>query len=47
MMSILIKGCVVSNEDIFIDIMPVAWELLLESDQQLVGSAGKSLNQML
>lgn len=39
--SMLLKGSVDAPEDIFIDVIPVAWELLLESDQQLASTAGK------
>ncbi|KAK6643812.1 hypothetical protein RUM43_000075 [Polyplax serrata] len=38
-LSVLVKGAVVLTEDLFIDIMPVAWELLLESDQEVAATA--------
>lgn len=38
-LSVLVKGAVVLTEDLFIDIIPVAWELLLESDQEVAASA--------
>ncbi|XP_050045385.1 protein unc-80 homolog [Dermacentor andersoni] len=34
-LSMLIKGTVVATEETFIEAMPIAWELLLENDQQL------------
>uniref|UniRef100_A0A8D9ERC4 Protein unc-80 homolog n=1 Tax=Cacopsylla melanoneura TaxID=428564 RepID=A0A8D9ERC4_9HEMI len=34
----LIKGAVVLTEDQFSDILPIAWELLLESNQELVAT---------
>lgn len=34
-LSMLIKGTVVASEETFIEAMPIAWELLLEGDQQL------------
>lgn len=39
-LSTLIKGTVVANEETFVEVMPIAWELLLESDQQLAAVAG-------
>lgn len=35
----LIKGAVVLTEDQFCDILPIVWELLLESNQELVATA--------
>uniref|UniRef100_T1IVG6 Uncharacterized protein n=1 Tax=Strigamia maritima TaxID=126957 RepID=T1IVG6_STRMM len=37
--SLIIKGAVVLQEDVLVNILPVAWELLLETDQQLAGCA--------
>lgn len=37
--SMLVKGAVVLSEELFIDIIPVAWELLLEADQEVAASA--------
>lgn len=37
--SLLVKGAVVLSEDLFIDIIPVAWELLLEADQEVAASS--------
>ncbi|XP_014469276.1 PREDICTED: protein unc-80 homolog isoform X4 [Dinoponera quadriceps] len=35
----LIKGAVVMTEDQFVEVLPVAWELLLESNQEVAASA--------
>ena len=35
----LLKGAVVMSEELFIDIIPVAWELLLEMNQEVAASA--------
>ncbi|KAK0161490.1 hypothetical protein PV327_009955 [Microctonus hyperodae] len=35
----LVKGAVVISEDLFVDILPIAWELLLESNQEVAASA--------
>ncbi|XP_031838288.1 unc80, NALCN channel complex subunit isoform X6 [Nomia melanderi] len=35
----LVKGAVVMTEELFIDVLPVAWELLLESNQEVAASA--------
>ncbi|XP_032667273.1 protein unc-80 homolog isoform X11 [Odontomachus brunneus] len=35
----LIKGAVVMTEDLFVDVLPAAWELLLESNQEVAASA--------
>ncbi|XP_066582663.1 protein unc-80 homolog [Prorops nasuta] len=35
----LVKGAVVMTEEMFVDILPVAWELLLESNQEVAASA--------
>ena len=40
-MAILTKAAPVLNVEHFIDIMPVSWELMLESDQELAAAAGK------
>ena len=42
-MGILTKAAPTLTEDNFIDIMPVAWELMLESDQELAAAAGECL----
>ena len=43
-MGILTKAAPTLSEDNFIDIMPVAWELMLESDQELAAAAGEYLH---
>ncbi|XP_067205239.1 protein unc-80 homolog isoform X2 [Linepithema humile] len=35
----LIKGAVIMPEDLFVEVLPVAWELLLESNQEVAASA--------
>lgn len=35
----LIKGAVVVSDDLFVEVLPVAWELLLESNQEVAASA--------
>lgn len=35
----LVKGAVVVSDDLFVDVLPVAWELLLESNQEVCASA--------
>ena len=40
-MSIISKAAPILSEDSFIDMLPVAWELILENDQELAASAGK------
>lgn len=35
----LLKGAVVMSEDLFVDILPVAWELLLEMNQEVAAAA--------
>ncbi len=39
-MSIITKAAPILAEDSFIDMLPVAWELLLEHDQELAAAAG-------
>lgn len=39
-MAILTKAAPVLQVENFVDIMPVAWELLLETDQELAAAAG-------
>lgn len=43
-MSIITKAAPILSEDTFIDMLPVAWELLLESDQELAAAAGMICN---
>ena len=45
-MGILTKAAPTLSEDNFIDIMPVAWELMLESDQELAAAAGECLHRI-
>ena len=45
-MGILTKAAPTLSEDNFIDIMPVAWELMLESDQELAAAAGEYLHKI-
>lgn len=35
----LVKGAVVMSEDLLVEVLPVAWELLLESNQEVAASA--------
>ncbi|XP_061939230.1 protein unc-80 homolog isoform X5 [Apis cerana] len=35
----LVKGAVVMTEELFVDVLPVAWELLLEANQEVAASA--------
>ena len=39
-MSVIAKSAPILLDDSFIDVLPVAWELLLENDQELAASAG-------
>ncbi len=39
-MSIITKAAPILAEDSFTDMLPVAWELLLENDQELAAAAG-------
>ena len=41
-MAILTKAAPVLQVEHFVDMMPVAWELLLETDQELSAAAGKT-----
>ena len=43
-MAILTKAAPVLQVENFVDMMPVAWELLLETDQELAAAAGKLTN---
>ncbi|XP_059490383.1 protein unc-80 homolog isoform X4 [Neocloeon triangulifer] len=38
-LSVLLKGAVILHEESFIDILPVAWELLLEPSQEVAAAA--------
>ena len=35
----MVKGAAVMTEELFVDVLPVAWELLLESNQEVAASA--------
>ncbi|XP_044582761.1 protein unc-80 homolog isoform X12 [Cotesia glomerata] len=35
----LVKGAVVMSEELFVDVLPIAWELLLEANQEVAASA--------
>lgn len=38
-LAVLLKGAVILSEEHFIEIIPVAWELLLETNQEVTASA--------
>lgn len=38
-LSTLIKGAVILNEELFIEAIPIAWELLLETNQEISSSS--------
>lgn len=40
-LSIISKAAPILADDTFTDMMPVAWELLLETDQELAAAAGR------
>jgi len=40
---VITKAAPILSDDSFIDMIPVAWELLLESDQELAAAAGKDI----
>ena len=42
-MGIVAKAAPILSEDNMIDILPVAWELILETDQELAAAAGESV----
>lgn len=44
-LAIICKSAPILSEENFTDMLPVAWELLLESDQELVAAAGKYLGK--
>ena len=39
-LAVVTKAAVVVSDEVFIDMMPVAWELLIETDQELAAAAG-------
>ena len=38
-LAVLLKGAVILSEDNFVDVLPVAWELLLEANQEVAATA--------
>lgn len=45
-MAIISKSAPILCDESFVDMMPVAWELLLESDQELAAAAGQSWDRL-
>ena len=43
-LAVISKAAVILSDDVFVDMMPVAWELLIETDQELAAAAGNSLH---
>jgi protein unc-80 len=41
LLALITKAASVVPDEMFTDIMPVAWELLIETDQELAAAAGK------
>jgi len=39
-LAVITKAAAILPDDVFIDMMPVAWELLIETDQELAAAAG-------
>jgi len=39
-LAVITKAAAILSDDVFIDMMPVAWELLIETDQELAAAAG-------
>jgi hypothetical protein len=44
-MSVMIKGAVVMEPSLLMDIIPLAWELLLNPLEELVSTAGVIFNK--
>ena len=40
-LALITKAAPILSDDTYIDMMPVAWELLIESDQELAATAGE------
>jgi len=40
-LALITKAAVIVSDEQFVDVMPVAWELLIESDQELAAAAGQ------
>ncbi|XP_021940294.1 protein unc-80 homolog isoform X4 [Zootermopsis nevadensis] len=38
-LAVLVKGAVILSEEYFVDILPIAWELLLEANQEVAATA--------
>jgi len=41
LLALITKAAVIVSDEQFVDVMPVAWELLIESDQELAAAAGQ------
>jgi len=41
-LAVITKAAAIVSDDVFIDMMPVAWELLIEADEELAAAAGNS-----
>ena len=39
-LAVITKAAAVLSDDVFTDMIPVAWELLIETDQELAAAAG-------
>jgi len=46
-LAVITKAAVILSDDVFIDMVPVAWELLIESDQELAAAAGELTNSFI
>jgi len=40
LIGVITKAAAILPDDVFIDMMPVAWELLIEADRELAAAAG-------
>jgi hypothetical protein len=45
-MAVICKSAPILSDETYIDMMPVAWELLLESDQELAAAAGNCRHRL-
>ena len=45
-MSIICKMGAILSDDVLVDIMPVAWQLLLAADQELAASSGQYIEHL-
>ena len=41
LLALITKAAAIVTDEQFVDVMPVAWELLIESDQELAAAAGQ------